>query len=48
MTFVQFFFLMVGDLILNNCEAWNFFLTFPKIVDLVMAYTFTENKCMRC
>jgi len=46
MTFVQFFSLMVGDLIPDNCEVWNFFLTLLKIVDLIMAYTFTENSIL--
>ncbi|XP_008185631.1 uncharacterized protein LOC103310138 [Acyrthosiphon pisum] len=46
MTFVHFFSLMVGDLIPDNCEVWNFFLTLLKIVDLIMAYTFTENSIL--
>lgn len=43
MTFVHFFPLMVGDLIPENYEVWNFILILIKIVDLLLSYNFTEN-----
>lgn len=43
MTFVHFFPLMVGDLISENDEVWNFVIILLKIVDLLLSYKFTEN-----
>lgn len=43
MTFVHFFSLMVGNLIPEDCEAWNFFLTLLKIINKLLSNTITQN-----
>jgi len=43
MTFVHFFSLMVGDLVPEGDEVWNFFLTLLKMIDILLPYTFTES-----
>jgi len=43
MTFVHFFSLMVGDLVPEGDEVWNFFLTLLKMIDILLSYTFTES-----
>lgn len=35
MTFVHFFSLMVGDLVPEGDEVWNFFLTLLKMIDIL-------------
>jgi len=46
MTFVHFFSIMIGDLIPENDEVWNFFLTLIKIVDILLSFQFTESKIL--
>jgi hypothetical protein len=37
MTFIHFFPIMVGDLIPENDEVWNFILILIKIIDTLMS-----------
>lgn len=46
MTFVHFFSIMIGDLIPENDEVWNFSLTLIKIVDILLSFQFTESKIL--
>jgi len=43
MTFVHFFPLMIGDLIPENDDVWNFVIILLKIIELLMSYKFTDN-----
>jgi len=43
MTFIHFFPLMIGDLIPENDEVWNFVIILLKIVELLLSYKFTES-----
>lgn len=43
MTFMHFFPLIIGDLIPESDEVWEFFLLLLKIIDILLSYTFTEN-----
>lgn len=43
MTFVHFFSLMIGDLVPEGDEVWNFYLMLLKIVDCLLSYEFTNN-----
>lgn len=46
MTFVHFFSIMIGDLISENDEVWNFYLTLIKIIDILISYNFSDSKIM--
>ncbi|KAF0712217.1 C2H2-type domain-containing protein, partial [Aphis craccivora] len=43
MTFIHFFPLMIGDLIPEDDEVWNFVIILLKIVELLLSYKFTES-----
>lgn len=43
MTFIHFFSLMIGDLVPEGDEVWNFYLMLLKIVDCLLSYEFTNN-----
>jgi len=43
MTFIHFFSLMIGDLVPEGDEVWNFYLTLLKIVDCLLSYEFTNS-----
>jgi len=37
---------MIGDLIPENDEVWNFYLTLIKIIDILLSYNFSDSKIM--
>lgn len=43
MTFVYFFPLIIGNLVPENDNVWNFMLTLIKMVDLLLSYKFAES-----
>lgn len=45
-TFIHYFSLMIGDLIPLDDEVWIFFINFLKLIDLLLVYSFTEDKVL--
>lgn len=43
MTFIHFFPLMIGDLIIEGDEVWQFFLILIKLIDILLSNTFNQS-----